>query len=590
MALRILLVVAVILAGCSGHSDPMAEASQPSASQPNPSPPSTPSAPTPSTTPQGDVTLASLNMSVGQFDQIFQPDQRIYSAKLGYLDNKVSIAATPSDPAASVLVNGAVVSEAGTAVELAEGANSVAVTVQNGSAQQTYSIDLERDPRSTFRQTHYLKAPRAGIDDLFGLVLSLSGATLVAAAPYEDGGARGIDGDPNDRSRLDSGAAYVFARDPAGNWSPQAYLKADNADTHDNFGYALAISDDLIAVGAPQESSKAVGIGGDETDNSAAFSGAVYVFRRDSSERWHQEAYIKASDSVAGLIFGKAVALDGDTLVVSARATLIGRVYVFRRDENGVWTEQATITPSDSATDDGFGNSLALEGDTLVVGSPFHGGVPRQQGAIYVFERSGNSWSEKIRLQGSNTEDYDMFGWSVALSGTTLAVGAKGESSSAVGVDGNQSDNSKSQSGAAYVFERGAAGWAQVAYIKASNTDSKDAFGSTVALSGDWLLVTAAYESSVATGLDGVQTDNSRPSSGAAYLFVRDVHDKWSQQLYLKAANADANDRFGGDSAAALSRRLLIVGAAFEDSNAVDVDGDQSNNTVSGSGAVYVFE
>jgi len=147
MALRILLVVAVILAGCSGHSDPMAEASQPSASQPNPSPPSTPSAPTPSTTPQGDVTLASLNMSVGQFDQIFQPDQRIYSAKLGYLDNKVSIAATPSDPAASVLVNGAVVSGAGTAVELAEGANSVAVTVQNGSAQQTYSIDLERDPR-----------------------------------------------------------------------------------------------------------------------------------------------------------------------------------------------------------------------------------------------------------------------------------------------------------------------------------------------------------------------------------------------------------------------------------------------------------
>ena len=403
----------------------------------------------------------------------------------------------------------------------------------------------------------------------------------------ENGGARGIDGNPDDLSRADSGAAYVFARDPVGNWSQQAYLKADNADTQDGFGSAVAISGDLIAVSAPQESSKAVGIAGDETDNSALYSGAVYVFRRDSSEQWHQEAYIKASDSVAGIGFGRAVALDGDTLAVSARHTLEGSVYVFRRDESGVWSQQATVTPSDSATDDGFGNTLALEGDTLIVGSPFHGGVPRQRGAVYVFERSGGAWSEKVRLQGSNTDDYDTFGNSVALSGTTLAVGAPGESSSAVGVDGNQSDNSKSQSGAAYVFEKGAGGWVQVAYIKASNTDSKDLFGSTMALSGDWLAVTASNEASVATGVDGVQTDNSRPGSGAAYLFVRDADGKWSQELYLKAMNADANDRFGVH---ALSRAMLIVGAPQEDSNAVGVDGDQSNNTVSASGAVYVFE
>ena len=589
MNLRVLLVVAVLVAGCSGHSDPMVQAPQPSVSQPNPSPPSTPSAPTPSPSPQGDASLASLNLSVGHLDQIFQPNQKTYSAKLGYLDNKVSIAATPSDPAASVSVNGTLVAGASSAVELAEGTNSVAVTVENGSAQQTYSIDLERDPHSTFGQTHYLKAPRAHIDDYFGVVLSLSGETLVAAAPGDDGGARGVDGDPNDRSRADSGAAYVFARDPAGNWSLQAYLKADNADTQDGFGHAVAISGDLIAVSAPQESSKAVGIAGDETDNSALYSGAVYVFRRDSSEQWHQEAYIKASDSVAGIAFGGAVALDGDTLAVSARHTLEGSVYVFRRDESGVWSQQATVTPSDSATDDGFGNTLALEGDTLIVGSPFHGGVPRQRGAVYVFERSGGAWSEKVRLQGSNTDDYDTFGNSVALSGTTLAVGAPGESSSAVGVDGNQSDNSKSQSGAAYVFEKGAGGWAQVAYIKASNTDSKDLFGSTMALSGDWLAVTAWNEASVATGVDGVQTDNSRPGSGAAYLFVRDADGKWSQELYLKAMNADANDRFGVSSAA-LSRAMLIVGAPYEDSNAVGVDGDQSNNTVSASGAVYVFE
>ena len=110
-----------------------------------------------------------------------------------------------------------------------------------------------------------------------------------------------------------------------------------------------------------------------------------------------------------------------------------------------------------------------------------------------------------------------------------------------------------------------------------------------MALSGDWLAVTAWNEASVATGVDGVQTDNSRPGSGAAYLFVRDADGKWSQELYLKAMNADANDRFGVSSAA-LSRAMLIVGAPYEDSNAVGVDGDQSNNTVSASGAVYVFE
>ena len=97
----------------------------------------------------------------------------------------------------------------------------------------------------------------------------------------------------------------MLARDPVGNWSQQAYLKADNADAGDGFGDAVAISGDSIAVGAGCESSKAVGIGGDETDNSTPCSGAVYVFRRDSSEQWHQEAYIKGSDSVAGIGFGR---------------------------------------------------------------------------------------------------------------------------------------------------------------------------------------------------------------------------------------------------------------------------------------------
>ncbi len=129
---------------------------------------------------------------------------------------------------------------------------------------------------------------------------------------------------------------------------------------------------------------------------------------------------------------------------------------------------------------------------------------------------------------------------------------------------------------------------AQQAYLKASNTDTGDRFGHSVAVSGDTVVVGANFEDSNATGVNGNQADNSTLNSGAAYVFIRDVGGVWSQQAYLKASNTDTNDRFG--RSVAVSGDTVVVGAEEESSNATGVDGDQADNSAMQAGAVYVFE
>src|SRR5262249_49575291 len=145
-------------------------------------------------------------------------------------------------------------------------------------------------------------------------------------------------------------------------------------------------------------------------------------------------------------------------------------------------------------------------------------------------------WSQQAYLKASNTGGGDEFGISVAVSGDTVVVGARFEASNATGVNGNQADNSASQSGAAYVFTRSGGVWSQQAYLKASNTEACDRFGWSVAVSGDTVVVGALGESSNATGVNGNQADNSACGSGAASVFPPSG-GVWSQQAYLKASN-----------------------------------------------------
>lgn len=250
--------------------------------------------------------------------------------------------------------------------------------------------------------------------------------------------------------------------------------------------------------------------------------------------------------------------------------------------------------------DDVFGTTIALSGNTLVVGawgeSSNATGVngigsnntSRHSGAAYVFVYTpATGWVQQAYLKASNTNAGDNFGNSVAISGDTIVIGARYEDSSATGVNGDESDNQAGDSGAAYVFVRSADTWTQQAYLKASNSGIGDHFGTSVAISGDTIVVGARGEDSSSTGVDGDATDNLASDSGAAYVYVRDGNGNWSQQAYLKASNTDAGDAFG--VSVAIDGETVAVGSVFEDSNAKGIDGDQSNNSATDSGAAYIF-
>ncbi len=469
-------------------------------------------------------------------------------------------------------------------------------------------------------QEAYIKASNPGTDSLggdsFGNAIALSGNTLVVGAPLENSNATGVNGNQADNSANDAGAAYVFIRNGS-TWSQQAYLKASNTGANDEFGYSVAISGDTIVVGARYEGSNATGVNGNQTNNSSNASGAAYVFTRSGST-WSQQAYLKASNTGISDFFGWSVAISGDTIVVGAdnessnstgvngnqtnnSASQSGATYVFTRS-GSTWSQQAYLKASNTESLDGFGWSVAISGNTIVVGADGEDsnstGVNGNQtnnsalysGAAYVFTRSGSTWSQQAYLKASNTgggaSGGDKFGYSVAISGDTLVVGADSEDSTATGVNGNQGDNSASNSGAAYVFTRSGNTWSQQAYLKASNTGASDFFGWSVTISEDTLVVGAQYEKSNATGVNGNQADNSAAFSGAAYLFTRSG-GVWSQQTYLKASNTGISDSFG--YSVALSEDTIVVGASGESSNATGVNGNGADNSLSRSGAAYVF-
>lgn len=461
-------------------------------------------------------------------------------------------------------------------------------------------------------QQAYLKASNTEASDLFGASVAVSGDTVVVGAYGEDSSATGVNGNQSDNSLSWSGAAYVFVRNGT-SWSQQAYLKASNPDSLDQFGISVAISGDTVVVATPNEASNAMGVDGDQGDNSAGYAGAVYVFAR-SGTTWSQQAYLKASNTDPSDHFGASISISGDTVVVGATgeesnatgvsgdqrdnsANGAGAVYVFTRSGT-TWSQQAYLKASNTDPWDFFGESVSVSADTVVVGaigeSSSATGVDGNQGdngaldsgAAYVFVRSGTTWSQQAYLKASATGVADAFGNSASVSGDTIVVGAYREDSSATGVDGDQSDNGADWSGAAYVFARSGTTWSQQAYLKASNTDPDDSFGWAVATSGDTVVVSAPTEQSNAAGVNGNQGDNSSNDSGAVYVFVRSGAT-WHQQAYLKASNTGAFDGFG--VSVSISGDTVIVGAIYEDSRATGVNGDQSDDSLMAAGAAYIF-
>lgn len=357
--------------------------------------------------------------------------------------------------------------------------------------------------------------------------------------------------------------------------APQAYVKASNPEASDGFGTAMAISGTTLVVGAPGEDSAATGADGNQASNAISGSGAAYVLELVDGA-WVQRAYLKASNTGANDAFGSAVAIDGDIIVVGAptedgsspgvngadnnAAVDAGAAYVFVRSGDN-WTLTDTLKASNPGVGDQFGTSVAVSGETILVGAPGEDGngsgvdpldnnVGSERGAAYVFVRSAGVWSQQAYLKASASANDDEFGRAVAISGDRAVVGAPREDNGGI-----------NDAGAVFTYVRAGGVWSTVSATRASNPGAGDEFGAAVALLGDTLVVGAPREDSAANVINGSQADGAA-NAGAAYVFAWSGGD-WAQTTYLKPSNNAVGNEFGG--AVALALNTIVVGAQFED-------------------------
>lgn len=456
----------------------------------------------------------------------------------------------------------------------------------------------------------------------------------------------------------ESKAVYPLIVDPI---AEQAYLKASNTLGAQSFGTSIAVSGDLVAVGAPGERSNATGVNGDQTNLDAASSGAVYIFERIGGS-WSQQAYLKASNTNAGDFFGQSVALSGNMLAVGARDedsnaagvngneadnSLVnsGAVYVFERT-TGVWAQQAYLKAANPDSGDGFGSSISVAGDVIVVGAASESsnatGINGNQGdnsstdsgAAYVFRKMGGTWIQESYLKASNSEADDRFGTSLSISNNRIAISAPGEDSDAIGSNGDQSNNSQSQSGAIYVFEYSNGSWNQQAYLKAAVSHPDLVLGydvslsddlliagsyihahlfewsisgwsqstqltavspyiptnnavSTVAVHGQRILLGNIWEGDNNTGINDPSGGSTVIVSGGAYLYER-IQGTWTLLAHIKSNQPSNFDIYA--FGAALSNDIAVLSAPGDESNAVGVNGNQFDNSISNAGAVHVYD
>jgi hypothetical protein len=267
--------------------------------------------------------------------------------------------------------------------------------------------------------------------------------------------------------------------------------------------------------------------------------------------------------------------------------------------EEGVDGDLLYFKASNPDAQDAFGTSLALSANWLAVSAPRESsrtpGIDGDQaddsedrsGAVYLFSREVAGWAQRAYVKASTVRAGDNFGYAIAFSGQTLAVATPYEDSAATGVNGSEEAGPGGNHGAVYVFVEQDGAWEQQAYIKATNTDWIDLFGTSVALSGDTLVVGAPWEDSAATGVDGDQESDAADASGAAYVYERSG-ETWQPLSYLKASNTDPEDNFG--HAVALSGDTLVVGAPGEASSGDGPDALETDNLAPEAGAVYVFQ
>jgi hypothetical protein len=345
----------------------------------------------------------------------------------------------------------------------------------------------------------------------------------------------------------DAGAAYIYVRSGT-TWTLQQQLTASDAQPYDRFGFGVAIDGDYAIVGAPYED-----------PGNLASAGSAYIFVR-SGTTWSQQTKLTTQPGESQAQFGVSVDIDGDYVIVGMKNGDVGSIrdagvaYIYVRSGT-TWTLQQQLTASDAQPYDNFGFSVAIKGSDVVVGAPYEdpGGIS-SAGSAYVFTRSGTSWSQQAKLTASSGGASDYFGDSVAIDGNYIVVASRLDDIETL-----------TDAGSAYIFVRSGTSWSQQAKLTAFDAATLDRFGSAVAIEGTRVVIGAASD------------DEGGNAAGATYIFDRSG-STWSQTIKLINSDAGANDQTG--YAVSISGNTLVTGAYFH-----TVPGAYQTNQ----GAAYVY-
>ena len=360
------------------------------------------------------------------------------------------------------------------------------------------------------------------------------------------------------------GAAYVFVRSGK-TWLQQQKLVADDPNGSASFGNSVALDGDTALIAASDD--------GQSCNGTDVRCGSAYVFTR-TSNTWSQQQKLTAEIPENYASFGSSVALNGNTALVgsflddttcSGTDINCGAAYVYTRSAD-TWSLQQKLAVDDSSYNDQFGTSVALDGDTALVSAVNDdascNGTNINCGAGYIFIRSSNTWAVQQKLVADDPEANSYFGWSTALSDNTILIGALWNDSTCSGTDIN--------CGAAYVFSRSGNLWTQQQKLHASAPGNGDEFGRSIALDGDTALI--------GSGKDDTSCSGNGINCGAAFIYTYS-RDSWFTQQKITAENVVNTNNFG--IAVALDGDTALIGA--------DKDNGTCNGTDVSCGAVYVF-
>lgn len=414
----------------------------------------------------------------------------------------------------------------------------------------------------------------------FGFSVSISGNYAVVGAKFDQLDSDGLN------PISSAGAAYILFND-AGTWKEVKKICAPTRNSSDQFGAAVSINGDFVIVGAPYNAY-------DATENNALFSaGTGYIFQKDKGgvNNWGLVKKITSSIRASGDNFGNAVAIYGDYVAIGAffededtneqnYLDNAGSVYLFKKDHGGTnsWGQLKKINAPLRSSYAGFGQSLSLSGNRLIVGAPYERISPNDYsenaGAAHIFEKDyggTDNWGAAQKLVPNVRNSGSAFGNSVCIDGTHAIVGAVSE-----GRDEYES-NFLVGSGAAYVFKKdltGAGNWIELKKVVSQSRRAMDQFGSSVGISGDFAIVTATY------GDETSYEDNS----GLAVIIKKGQGgaDNWGIWQRLSRTGSGNMDLYG--FATAISGRYAIVGAPAED------DAPSEMNTITDTGAAYFFQ